>query len=262
MKSQSPNNLQRSTIKVAIITATYNASLHIKSCIASVIAQTHANTWHVIVDGESADDTLSIISQCVSERIICVSEEDSGIYSAWNKGVKLINAEWSLFLGADDILLPWAVESLVSQASCSCDINLVSGVSLLLRPDGRFAGLHGTAYSRKILWHHMPISNCSTIYHQTLFTNDYIFNEELRSAADYGFLMEMRHQIKSKHLREVVSVMRLGGISNREVTLTMKESYYEKLRYYPRYSQPFLLLFYYFALVRYKLLMSLFGATS
>jgi len=253
MEDHSPSITQGSGCKVAVITATYNAAKHIQACMASVESQTYHDTCHVIIDSKSDDDTVAIIQRSSSKKLIYLSERDGGIYSAWNKGVKLVNADWYLFLGSDDILLPSAIEDLVRQVYCCTDVNLVSAVSMLLQPNGQFAGLFGSAFSRRFLWHHMPNSNCSTIYHRTLLSDDLAFNEGLRSAADYAFLMRMRHSIRSSHSPVVVSAMRLGGISNNSPMLSIRESFREKLKYYPRYSHFFLLLFYWISIMKYDL---------
>jgi len=105
--------------RVAIITATYNAAQHIELCLKSVELQTHPNVFHVIVDGKSDDQTVNIVTSSKSERLFFISEPDNGIYSAWNKGIKLIDADWYLFLGADGILLPNAIQALLEQAQAS-----------------------------------------------------------------------------------------------------------------------------------------------
>jgi len=240
--------------RVAVITATYNAAQHIELCVKSVEFQTHPNVFHVIVDGKSGDQTINLISSSKSKRLLFISEPDVGIYSAWNKGIKLIDADWYLFLGADDILLPNAIQTLLEQAQASNCINLVTAKALLLADHGAFAGLLGGPFSRIVLWHHMPNANCSTIYHKSLFSETSPFNESLKSAADYSFLLKQRKCIVSSHSSAVVSCMKLGGVSNIKPTLSILESYRERLRHYP-YPYHFLFsIFYMISLAKAALL--------
>lgn len=244
MSEYQSSHLTLETCRVAVITATYNAAQHIQSCMKSVEYQTHPNVFHVIVDGKSEDQTIHLVSSSKSERLLFVSEADNGIYSAWNKGVKLVDADWYLFLGADDILLPSAIDTLLKQSLTSSSINLVTGKSILLTDDGDFVSSFGSSFSRKDLWHHMSNANCSTIYRKTLFSEPRNFNEALKSAADYSFLLKKRKEIVSAHTSSVVSCMKLGGISNNKPSLSLYESFQERLHHYPPRHHVLLLVFF------------------
>ena len=243
MPEHQASHLALGIYRVAVITATFNAAQHIMSCIKSVESQTHPNVFHVIVDGKSDDQTINIVSRSQSERLLFISEPDNGIYSAWNKGIGLINADWYLFLGSDDILFPNAIQTLLEQSLASNSINLVTAKAMLLSDHGAFAGILGGPFSRKVLWHHMPIANSSTIYHKRLFSDSFPYNEALKSAADYSFLIKQRKSIVASHFSGVVSCMKLGGVSNKKPILSIIESYQERLRYYSYPYHFFLLIF-------------------
>ena len=247
---------ESSICSVAVITATYNAAMHIQQCINSVESQTYPHVFHVIVDGRSDDQTIDIISSSKKERLIYISEPDDGIYSAWNKGIRLVNSDWFLFLGADDILLPNAIQILLENAQLSSSINLVTAKSILLAQNGNFVRLHGAPFTRKVLWHHMPNANCSTIYHKSLFSESCNFNEALRSAADYSFLIKKRKLIYPTYSSALVSCMRVGGISTKKPSLSLHESYKEKIVYYPAYCHPLLLICFWISFFKLALLVA------
>ena len=85
---------------VSIITITYNASAEIEPTMISVASQTFRDFEHIIVDGASTDDTLSKARKFPGVRIL--SEKDSGLYDAMNKGLDLARGEYVLFLNAGD----------------------------------------------------------------------------------------------------------------------------------------------------------------
>lgn len=89
---------------LSIITPTYNASLHIESCILNVTSQQCSDVEHIIIDGGSTDGTIEIISKYAdkSPHIRWISEKDSGQSDAMNKGIKMAKSEYISFLNADD----------------------------------------------------------------------------------------------------------------------------------------------------------------
>jgi glycosyltransferase involved in cell wall biosynthesis len=80
-----------------------NGGKHLEQIIQSVISQQNLNLEHIIVDGESNDETIDIIkkySQCVSRWI---SSKDNGIYDAMNKSIDLATGNWLNFMNSGDI---------------------------------------------------------------------------------------------------------------------------------------------------------------
>ena len=91
--------------RISIITTTLNAEATIEATILSVATQSYRNFEHIIIDGGSTDRTLELIRQHANKLSYWVSEPDSGIYDAMNKGISRSTGDWLYFLGADDILL-------------------------------------------------------------------------------------------------------------------------------------------------------------
>lgn len=95
-------------IRVSIITAVYNGEATIARTIESVLAQTYSNIEYIIIDGLSSDCTISIAESYRSkleERGIdyrILSEEDSGIYDAMNKGIEHATGDLIGMINSDD----------------------------------------------------------------------------------------------------------------------------------------------------------------
>ncbi len=88
---------------ISIITIVHNGATTIRSTIESVINQTYPQIEHIIIDGGSTDDTLSIVQE-FSHISKVVSEPDRGIYDAMNKGISLASGDIIGILNADDLL--------------------------------------------------------------------------------------------------------------------------------------------------------------
>lgn len=91
---------------VTIVTVVYNGEQFLEETILSVINQSYDNVEYIIIDGGSTDGTLDIIKKYECAIDYWLSEKDSGIYDAMNKGIKTASHNsWLLVLGADDELL-------------------------------------------------------------------------------------------------------------------------------------------------------------
>ena len=117
---------------LSIITATYNSEKTLKATIESVLNQDISDFEYILVDGNSSDASVDIIESYSEKfkrkgvRYKWISEPDTGIYDAWNKGVKLATGDWIAFLGSDDFYLDGALKDysviLNSQAALNYDL--------------------------------------------------------------------------------------------------------------------------------------------
>ena len=95
-------------MRFSIITVTYNSCLTLKETIESVINQTYKDFELIIIDGGSTDGTIELIKS-YGEKIRWISEPDKGIYDAMNKGLKVANGDFVLFLGSDDHFMSYRI---------------------------------------------------------------------------------------------------------------------------------------------------------
>ena len=87
---------------ISIITVVKNGEETIEKCINSVLNQNYKNIEYIIIDGNSSDNTMSIINKYKEKISLVLSENDKGIWDAMNKGIKLAKGEIIGFLNCDD----------------------------------------------------------------------------------------------------------------------------------------------------------------
>ena len=87
---------------ISIITVVKNGENVIEKCIKSVLNQNYKNIEYIIIDGNSSDGTISIINKYKDKISTVLSENDSGIWDAMNKGLKIAKGEIIGFLNSDD----------------------------------------------------------------------------------------------------------------------------------------------------------------
>lgn len=99
-------------IKFTFITITYNASAVVQRTLDSVLGQTYPHIEHIIVDGQSKDDTVAKAlayqrqtqEGATGHEVRIISEPDNGIYDAMNKGLAMVTGTYVCFLNAGDSL--------------------------------------------------------------------------------------------------------------------------------------------------------------
>jgi glycosyltransferase involved in cell wall biosynthesis len=89
-------------MKISVVTVSFNSVNVIADNIASVLQQRFDDYEHLIIDGASDDDTLSVVRGLSKSKQRVISEPDEGIYDAMNKGVALATGEIICFLNSDD----------------------------------------------------------------------------------------------------------------------------------------------------------------
>lgn len=87
---------------ISIITITYNAERGLPATLRSLREQTYKDFEHIIIDGASQDDTLTIARKDGVTGARLLSEPDKGLYYAMNKGLEMAHGKYVLFLNAGD----------------------------------------------------------------------------------------------------------------------------------------------------------------
>jgi glycosyltransferase involved in cell wall biosynthesis len=88
--------------KISIITINYNNYKGLVETANSVVNQTFNHIEYIIIDGASSDGSKEFINSISDYVDYWVSEPDTGIYNAMNKGIKHANGEYLIFLNSGD----------------------------------------------------------------------------------------------------------------------------------------------------------------
>lgn len=87
---------------LSIITVNFNNLEGLKKTMSSVLEQTWKEFEYIVIDGGSTDGSAAYIESQSQHIDYWVSEPDKGIYNAMNKGIKVANGEYLLFLNSGD----------------------------------------------------------------------------------------------------------------------------------------------------------------
>ncbi len=126
-------------IRISIITITYNAARSLQRTLDSVSCQTYPGIEHLIVDGASKDETVSIAKRYQSQsphEVIISSEPDRGLYDAMNKGLQRATGDYVVFLNAGDSLhAADTIETVVTCLLQSCSATAEQSTTIVDEKD-------------------------------------------------------------------------------------------------------------------------------
>ena len=218
-------------MKVSIITVTYNSEKTLQHTIDSVINQDYKNIEHIIIDGGSADGTVEIINKNKAYIAKSISEKDSGIYEALNKGICLSTGDIIGILNSDDVFAGSNIISTVVECFNQNSSDIVYG-------NLKYVSNNQTGNKTLRYWKSNSFNPKKLKYgwmppHPTLFCKKEIFkryglyNESLKIASDYDFILRIfRHQdLRIDFLPIVMVKMTVGGKSNGTLRDICKKSH-------------------------------------
>ncbi|MDG2372200.1 MAG: glycosyltransferase family 2 protein [Flavobacteriaceae bacterium] len=202
-------------MKVSIITISYNSVNTIQGTLESVLNQTYKNIEHIVIDGNSNDNTVSICKN-YSHLFKIISEKDKGVYDAFNKGLKIASGDIVGFLNSDDIFYNIdSLKTIVDEFDTNTDavfgnLKFYNKKNKVIRKwiskpykKGAFERAwmppHPTFYCRK------------SIYNELGF-----YNDSFKIAGDFELMLRFieLNNIKTKFINKNLIKMKAGGISN------------------------------------------------
>jgi glycosyltransferase involved in cell wall biosynthesis len=134
--------------QVAVVTVAYNMESYIGATIASVLEQTLPEFEMVVVDDGSRDATARIVAAIEDPRVRLISTANAGAAAARNRGLAACLAPLVVFLDADDLLLPDALEQMAK--TMAANPGYVACFGHHIKIDELGAALDGARASRQL----------------------------------------------------------------------------------------------------------------
>lgn len=205
-------------MKISIITTTFNSEKTLKDTLESVLKQTYTDYEHIIIDGQSKDSTMKIIKEYEERyngKLRYISEKDTGIYDAMNKGIKMATGDVIGLLNSDDI---YSNENVLQEIADKFEET---------NCDGTYANLifmdEQTMSIPQRIWKSKSgkLENGWHPAHPTLYLKKEVYNKiglfnlKYRIVADYDFMIRMLKDksIRLEYIDDYIVYMRVGGAS-------------------------------------------------
>jgi len=215
---------------ITIITVVYNGEDYLEQTIQSVINQTYDNVEYIIIDGGSTDGTLGIVRKYEHAIDYWMSEYDTGIYDAMNKGIVLSLGNWTNFMNVGDVFFN---ENVLLKLRKSLFADIVYGnhsIYIDSLDEYEIINVEGYKGRRNIPFCHQAA------FIKTKILKENLFNVGYKIAADFDQYLKLKAiNVTEKHIDLIVVKYLDGGVS----AVSRKEliqEYYNITKKYAPYS--------------------------
>jgi glycosyltransferase involved in cell wall biosynthesis len=198
----------------SIITVSLNAEKDIIRTIKGVIQQTCKDYEYIIIDGGSTDKTLEIINNYSSYVEKFISESDSGIYAAMNKGARLASGQYIYYMNAGDWFYDKHILKMVkNKINANAGFDIYYGT--INKVFNSYSILSKTKYKKKnLLLGKIPSHQAIFLKLSELAKLGY-FDEKYKACADIDLMIRAyKKNLSSMELDLTISNFSYGGKSS------------------------------------------------
>lgn len=216
-------------MKVSIITATYESRETISNCIISVNVQCYPKIEHIVIDGNSKDDTVDVIQHQPNRVFLLVSEPDMMVYDALNKGIKNTTGDIIGLLHSDDMFGSEHTISHIVETFERTGADVVYGDLVFVQRNNTTKVIRywksSPCTSGKLSRGWMP-PHPTVFMRREVYEKYGFFDLSYRISADYDFLLRVfkDRSLKFEYMPELITRMRIGGISTGTVKNIIRKS--------------------------------------
>lgn len=199
---------------LSVITVVYNSVNLLESTIESVTNQEYPNIEYIIIDGGSTDGTVDIIKKFESVIDFWISEPDTGIYDAMNKGIAKASGEWISLMNSGDLYSSSTALNFLN--NCRVDVDIYYSDTILLT--GKHPTLSIASVENKTFIHQ------SMVYKKSMHEKHggYLSSPGI-TISDYLFFACFWLTENSEKVHEPIAKYRVDGLSSN------RSHFYQKL---------------------------------
>lgn len=200
-------------VLISIITINFNNLEGLKKTMTSVLGQTWKEFEYIVIDGGSTDGSMAYIESQSKNIDYWVSETDTGIYNAMNKGIKVSKGEYLLFLNSGDVLFSHEIlhqnyKFITLYDIIYFNLNVVNEKEIFIKK-----------YPDQLLFSyfvHDTLPHPATFIRKAIFNKIGLYDESLKIVSDWKFFIQSicKFNYTYKRIDETLSTFYLDGLSS------------------------------------------------
>lgn len=211
--------------RVSIITINFNNLSGLEKTVPSVLTQTYDDYEYILIDGASTDGSVAYLDKYNAHFSTLISEKDSGIYNAMNKGIAAATGDYLLFLHSGDALTSnTALQTFIDDSNFKGDI---------MYGDYKFE-TGGKVYPDTVsdtFFMRTSLPHQSTLFKKQVFDKIGNYDESYRLGADREFYIKCHIDgaVKFSHVPFALTLFDLTGMSNNPSYTSKKRAEDERM---------------------------------
>lgn len=214
------------TPKISVITVVFNGEDTIGRTITSVIDQTYSQIEYIIIDGKSTDKTLDVIAGYGVGVDLLISEPDSGLYDAMNKGLLAATGDYVWFLNSgDQIYSQDTVAKFVADLEGMPDI--IYGGTMIIDENQNEIGDRRLKPPDQLTW--KSFRQGMVVCHQSILVKREKappYNLNYRLSADFDWVTRaVKDATQTHNSRLILSRFLEGGLTDHNIKAGLKERF-------------------------------------
>jgi len=211
-------------IQISIITVSLNNINGLFRTVESVLKQKNDLVEFIVIDGDSADGSKDFLRDNSDLVDRWISETDSGIYDAMNKGAKIALGNYLLFLNSGDLLNEGAIQNYLCNISTR-EYDIYYGQIYTVAPNKVLDKSKIHIPSHTNLFYGMSIFHPSTLIKSSLFSKMGMYDSNYKLAGDYKLFLSCFYKKASfKYIEKPLAIFETGGFSSKNANLSLKEN--------------------------------------
>tara|TARA_B110000211_G_C14093199_1_gene560723 strand:- start:8209 stop:8958 length:750 start_codon:yes stop_codon:yes gene_type:complete len=199
--------------KLSIVTICFNAEQTIRNTIENVLKYKTKDVEYIIIDGYSNDSTIKIINEYKHSIDKIISEKDSGLYDAMNKGVINSSGEYVAFLNADD----WYEKEFINNCILAIKTNtgdIYYGDVIVPKAKANKLYISQQPSLTKLYFKGMSIFHPSMCVKRKLLLK-HPFDTTFNIISDYGLIVELcQKKYTFVKVNKMITYFSEGGVSS------------------------------------------------
>lgn len=200
--------------KFSIITINYNDSQGLKNTIGSVVGQSWKDYEFLVIDGNSTDGSKEIIARNRGKITYALSEPDTGVYNAMNKGILAAKGDFVIFMNSGDL---FHNDQVLEKANALIDgsADIYYGDVIVKKP----ASERHKTYPDQLTFSYFytnALCHQATFIRRQLFHDHFLYNENYKIYSDGEFFLYTicKIGVPYKHIHLTVAIYDFTGISS------------------------------------------------
>ena len=217
MTGQTPAGSAPRSLRISLVTPSFNQVAFIERTIASIVSQQGDFVLdYRIIDGGSSDGTLEILRRCRDPRVSWVSEPDKGQVDAINKGLRAATGDIVGWVNSDDLLLPGALARVARAFHEHPEVDWLHGRCEIIdahdRPVRRWVSLYkhirAQRHSFENLLTENYVSQMTAFWRRSMHEEVGYLDPTLKLAFDYEFWLRLARRGAPLYLQERIACFR------------------------------------------------------